>query len=203
MYCIVFRLPKVRYAQQRTLYLASPSSEVRSKLLNSPLKFQTTEQIVGGHYVSVFGTDSAGLVISEYNQHTHFQHITFSSVKNAVCNSMKLQLHVNKCTNTCNKLRRISRNRVKAILLAVITPVNTSEIKLQYDKRLLVLSNRRNSEAISNTRASKGRTLNEKDRIKFHSNKLLLILKFVSFVWYIRRPMQIFYVLKVKMFLFF
>jgi len=84
LYCIVFRLPKVRYAQQCTLYPASPSSEVRSKLLNSQLKFQTTERIAGRHYVSVFRTDSAVLLIREYNQHTHFQHITFSSVKNAV-----------------------------------------------------------------------------------------------------------------------
>lgn len=123
MYFIVFRLPKVRYTQQCTLCIASPLSEVRSKLLNSQLNFQTTQQIAGGHYVSVFRTDSAVLVIREYNQHTHFQHITISSVKNAVCNGIKLQLHVNKCTNTCIKLRRISRNRVKPILLAVITPV--------------------------------------------------------------------------------
>lgn len=123
MYFIVFRPPKVGYAQQCTLYLASPTSEVRSKLLNSQLKFQTTEQIVGGRYVPVFRTDSAVLVIRECNQHTRFQHITISSVKNAVCSRMKLQLHVNKCINTFIKLRRISRNCVKAVLLAVITPV--------------------------------------------------------------------------------
>jgi hypothetical protein len=85
--------------------------------------FQTTEQIVGGggHYVPVFRTDSAVLVKRAYSQHRHFQHITISSVQNAICSRMKLQLHVNKCTNTCIKLRRISRNRVKAIMLAVMT----------------------------------------------------------------------------------
>lgn len=54
----------------------------------------------------------------------------------------------------------------------------------------------------SRTQGLKKKNFKRKDRIKFRFNKLPLILKFISLLWYICRPTQISYVFKVKKFLF-